>query len=230
MANLGSTVQDIGAGSMNVMNILIWVAIIFGIVTIVLGVFFWIWWKRKRYNLKVEIKLTRADGKITQGEWGQGFYNAKRGVVMIKRPYRGSKPVPMKIFDVRRYMQGADLITVIQISPEEYRPVLNDSWKEQIVDYVDTTNPKTDDEGNKLLDEEGEIIYNTKQVKEAIINIKVDPGKNKAWKVAWEEAAKKAYSLTSFLREHTTAISVAIVIVACFIGFAVLWTKLGTVC
>ncbi len=226
---MGDIVSSVGPSSQTVVWTVIWIFIaILGVVGVGLLIYFLI--KRKRWNLKVEIKLTRSDGKITNAEWGKGFYDSRRGVVMIKRPYKGSKPIPMKIFDVRKYMQGSDLITVIQAGPEDYRPVLNDSWTEHDVDYIDETSPVKDENGNLIMDEHGKQIFETKTVKESILNIKTDTGKNKAWRVAWEEAAKNAYTIRSFLKQYQAPISIGIVVVCCFIGFAILWTKLSSVC
>ena len=56
------------------------------------------------------------------------------------------------------------------------------------------------------------------------------PELNKAWKAAWEEAAKNAYTIQSILRQYSAPISIGIVVICCFVGFAVLWTKLSSVC
>jgi peptide subunit release factor 1 (eRF1) len=57
----------------------------------------------------------------------------------------------MKVIDIRRYLQGSNILTVIQVGAEDYRPVVNDSWTEHTVTYQD-------DKGN------------VEEVKEAIIN------------------------------------------------------------
>ncbi len=229
MANMGEIVNSVGPSTQTVVWTTVWVFVgIFALIAVGLLVFWAL--KRKKWNLKVEIKLTRSDAKITNAEWGKGFYDSRRGVVMIKRPFKGSKPIPMMIFDVRKYMQGSDLITVIQVGPEDYRPVLNSSWTEHEVDYLDETNPVKDENGNLILGEDGKQMYKTKTVKESILSIKTDTGKNKAWRVAWEEAAKNAYTIRSFLTQYQAPISIGIVVVCCFIGFAILWTKLSSVC
>ncbi len=163
---------------------------------------------KARWKLRVEIKLPRSDGKIIHSEWGKGYFNPKRGVVFIKRP-KIRKPFALKIFDVRKFLQGADTITVIQLSPEEYIPVLPKSFLVHEVEYVN--------------EETGE----TKIEKESILNIEVDEGKNKAWKEAFEQASKQAYSLTTFFTQFQTPIAVAIVLVASFAGFTMLWTRIG---
>jgi hypothetical protein len=65
---------------------------------------------------------------------------------------------------------------------------------------------------------------------DSILNIKVDTGEYKAWKSSWDNAAKRAYSLTSFLQQFAVPISIAIVLLACFVGFAILFTRIGSVC
>jgi hypothetical protein len=207
---ISNTINSIGGVSV---NFVLWAAIIIAVLvvlTLIIGGFVWYYWSRKRYNLKVEIKMPRSDGKIILGEWGRGLFNAKRGVLLIKR--NKMRPVPSKVVDIRKYLQGVDLITVIQVAPEDYRPVLNDSWTEFITEYED--------------DKTHEII----QVKESILNIKVDSGLNKAWKSAWDAASKRAFSLQSFLNQFQTPIAIAVVVVAVFVGIAILWTKVGSVC
>ena len=171
------------------------------------------WWfiSKKKWNLDVEFKLTRNDGRITNAEWGKGRYDTKKGVVFVKRPGDGkfSSGIPIKIFDIRRYLQGSFVLTVLQVGPEDFRPVLNDSWTEHIETYKD---PKT-----------GEI----KEVKESVLNIKVDSGLNKAWKSAWDSAAKNAYSIRSFFTQFQTPIAIGIVLISSFVGFAILYIKIS---
>jgi len=207
---------DIGGaifkGTGNTLLIFGWTVLIGGIaITLLLVAVSW-WYFKKRWNLNVEIKLVRSDGRITIGEWGKGLYNAKRGVVFIKREGVWFGSTPMPIFDIKKYLQGEKLLTVVQVGPDDYRPVLNDSWTKHSVEYEN--------------DETGEIV----EVKESILNIKIDTAMNKAWKSAWENAAKKAYSLTSFFTQFQTPIAIGIVIIACFVGFAIIWTRLGSIC
>ncbi len=232
MPDFGTTLQSFTSGGRGVLFTSIMIAIVFAIAAIILAVVYFFVYQRRKWNLKVEIKLVRSDGKIINGEWGKGLYNQKRGVVLIKRPTASmfSKPIPIKIFDPKLYMQGSDLITVIQIGPEDYRPVLNESWTEHLVEYEDTDKPLKDGGGNPLLDEKGNQLYETISVKESILNIKTDVGTNKAWQNAWEESAKQAFTIQSFLTQFQAPIAVGIVVIACFVGFAVLWTKLSTVC
>lgn len=189
-----------------------WILIIICVILVlcvIIGLFIWWKWSKSKYNLRVEVKIPRSDGQIILGEWAKGGFNLKRGVVYIKRDKL--KAVAMKVIDIRRYLQGQDLLTVIQVGPEDFRPVLNDSWTSHVVDYQDE-------------------LGNVEQVKESIINIKIDTGEYKAWKSAWESAAKRAYSLQSFLQQFAVPISIAIVLIACFVGFAILWSRMGSIC
>jgi hypothetical protein len=209
MADFGSIVGTVASGGASTVK---WMFIIIGailFICLVIGLFIWWKWSKNKYNLKVEVKMVRSDGRVVLGEWGKGSFNAKKGVVFIKRDKM--KEVPMKVIDIRRYLQGTDLLTVIQVGPEDYRPVLNDSWTEHNITYED-------ENGNKVV------------MKESILNIKVDTGEYKAWKSSWDSAAKRAYSLQSFLQQFAVPISIGIVLIACFVGFALLWTKLGSVC
>lgn len=133
-----------------------WILIIICVILVlcvIIGLFIWWKWSKSKYNLRVEVKIPRSDGQIILGEWAKGGFNLKRGVVYIKRDKL--KAVAMKVIDIRRYLQGQDLLTVIQVGPEDFRPVLNDSWTSHVVDYQDE-------------------LGNVEQVKESIINIKID--------------------------------------------------------
>lgn len=178
-------------------------------ILVMLGIIFSLWYFKKRWNLNVEFKLIRSDGKQVNAEWGKGYYNSKRGVVFVRRPTMGkfSRGIPIPIFDIRKYIQGDSIITVIQVGPEDYRPVINDSWTEHIIEGMD--------ENTKQI----------KKVKESILNIKVDSGLSKAWKSSWDAAAKNAYSIRSMLQQFQTPIAIGIVIICCFVGFAILWSK-----
>ena len=100
------------------------------------------------------------------------------------------------------------MITVIQLSPLDYRPVLPKSFLEFDVIHVD------DKTGKETL------------VKETVMNMECDTGASKAWQTSFEAAAKQAYSLQSFFTQFQTQISIAIVLIAVFVGIAALWTQL----
>lgn len=225
MADISGALGTVAAGGRGALFTTIWVSIailVVGLMLLGITVFFW---KRKKWNLIVEIKLPRNDTRIINAEIGTGSYDAKRGVVLIKR--KKAKPVPMKIFDVKRYLQGTNLLTVLQLGSEDFRPVLNDSWTEHLCEYKDETKPIKDEEGNDMFDEDGKQMFETTTIKESILNIKTETEHNKAWKAAWEEAAKNAYTVQSILRQYQAPISIGIVVICCFIGFAILWTKIS---
>jgi hypothetical protein len=205
-ANIVNQVGAFGSGAMSILWYILG-GIVVIILLIIIGV---IWYFKKRWNLVVEFKLVRNDGRLIGAEHGKGYYDAKKGVVYVRRPNMGkfAKGVAIKIFDIRKYIQGSDIITVLQVGPEDYRPVLNDSWTE----YVSTSQ-----------DSNGQIV----EVKEAVINIKVDSGADKAWKSSWDVSAKKAYSIQSMLAQFQTPIAIGIVIICCFVGFAILWSKMS---
>ena len=215
---LQDVIDSVSSGTGNVLGIFITSIIIGGVALLLAGVAIYYWYFKKKWNLKVEIKLPRSDGKIIHGEWAKGFYNAKRGVVLIKR--KGIKAIPMEVFDPKKYLQGSDLLTVIQVASEDYRPVLNDSWTEYKIEKRDKQT------GEILRDAEGNILYE----KLGVLNIKIDSGLNKAWKSSWDASAKKAYSLQSFFAQFQTPIAIGIVIISSFVGFAIIWTRLGSVC
>lgn len=229
MPELGEVIQDISSGGLGLTWIIIW-SLIVGIALIFIGFLVWLMFFKIKWNLRVEIKLPRSDGRIINGEWGKGFYDVKKGTVFIKRPGRGSRPVAMKIFDVKKYLQGTDLLTVIQVGPEDFRPVLNHSYSSHMVHYIDKSKPLIKEDGTPMLNDKGEPLYQTKAMKESIMNIETETGKNKAWKAAFEEAALNAYTIKSIFRQYQTPIAIGIVVICCFIGFAVLWTKLSSIC
>lgn len=207
MADIGGVISgNIPKGS--TVGLIMLMIIIAIIVFIVVGIAGYMIWQKKRWNLKIEIKLPRSDGHIVNGEWGKGYYNSKRGVIFIKRPGFAQPKIPLAIVDPKRYLQGADMMTVIQLSPLDYRPVLPRSFMKYDVTYID---PKTGKE---------------KVQKELVMNMRCDTGASKAWKVAFDAASKKAYSLQSFMQQFQTPIAIAIVLVAVFVGIAALWTQM----
>lgn len=214
MADFGSVISGvIPSGSNTIIIATIIIAVIFGFLLVV-GLLTW-WYFKKRWNLKVEIKLVRTDGKLVDAEWGKGYFNVKRGVVMIKRAGIRSRPIPMKVFDVRKYIQGSDILTVMQIGPDDYRPVLNTSWLEHNAKY-------------EVIDEDtGRPTGEIEVIKESVLNIEIESQEDKAWKTAWDAAAKKAYSISTFFQQFQTPIAIGIVVICCFVGFAILWARIG---
>ena len=209
---IGDVIDSITAGTGSVFWVIILVLVVGGLGLLIIGFAVWYFLAKKRWNLKVEIKLPRSSGGIIVGEWGKGRFDVKKGVVFIKRNGMFQPSIPMEVFDLKEYLQGDNIITVIQIGPDTYKPVSPKSWTEHSVTYV---NEKTKEE---------------KEIKESILNIKIDTGLNKAWKSAWTASAKRAYSLQSFLQQFQTPIAIAIVIIAVFVGFAIIWARLGIIC
>jgi hypothetical protein len=207
MADIGSVVSGVIPKGSSI-GLMILIGALMTLVLVIVGLIGFFTWNRKRWNLQVEIKLPRSDGKIINGEWGKGYFSSKRGVVFIKRPGTFQPKIPLKIFDPKRYLQGDRLLTVVQLSPVDYRPVLPESFLEHEVEYQD--------------DETGEIST----VKETLLNMKCDTGHSKAWQQAFDAASKQAYSLKSFMQQFQTPIAIAIVLVAVFVGFAAVWTQL----
>jgi hypothetical protein len=203
MVDTANMISSITGGTVSTIK---WFLIIIGIIIVVVGALAaFIYWRyrKSKYNLRVEVKLVRSNGQVIEGEWAKGSFG--RGVVIIKRDKK--KGVPMKCIDIRRYLQGSDLLTVIQLGAEDYRPVLYDSWTGHFVTYEN---------------EQGK----QETIKESVLNIKVDTGEYKAWKSSWDSASKRAYSLQSFLQQFQVPIAIAIVLVACFVGFAILYTRI----
>lgn len=191
-------------------------------------------WNKRRWHLDVEIKLPRSNGGMIVGEWGKGYFSPKRGVVFIKRPGLLSPKIPLKIFDPKRYLQGDRLLTVLQLSPVDYRPILPSSF---LTHEVEWECEQDYNEGDSFLDKinffrrKEEQVDSLKKgqkvmVKESILNIKCDDGASKAWLQAFDAASKQAYSLKSFMTQFQTPIAIAIVLVAVFVGIAALWTQM----
>jgi hypothetical protein len=203
-----------GLGGSGFMDSIIW--IILG--TIVLGLcglgLFYFFRKKKSWNLKIEFKIPRnireikkKDGSILvkgslNKEWGKGYYNAKEGVVYLKR--KGKKPVSMKPFDVKRYLSDNGILTVIQIGIEDYRPVLDDS-------YIEVVDDKTGEEA-------------------ALIKAKIDTSEGKSWRNSYERERKNTYTLSNWLREHGQILAFGIMVMMILVGFGILWTRLPKIC
>lgn len=218
MASIGDLLGGIGIGNPFSGGGFMGVALILIVGTVVaFGLFFFFFWffkKRRNYNIKVEFKLPRnigsvrtKNGKIKiygtlNKEWGKGFYDGKKGVVFVKR-YR-KKPVPMKPFDIKRYLSSGSILTVIQVGIEDYRPVLDDS-------YIEVIDDKTGEEA-------------------ALIRAKIDTTEGKSWKNSYERERKNTYTLSNWLRDHGTLVATGLVIMMVLVGFAVLWTRIPKVC
>jgi len=212
MASLGDMFGKIGIGGggggliQNMMMILI------GAVALA-SVIFGVWWvinKKKNWNLKIEFKIPRnikqvkrKDGSykvigVLNKEWGKGYYNAKRGVCYVKR--KGKKPVAMKPFDIKRFLSTGNILTVIQVGIEDYRPVLDDG-------YLEVMDDSTGEEG-------------------ALILARIDTTESKSWKNSFERDANSAYTIKNWLAEHGALVAMGLVLLMNLIGFAIVIAKL----
>jgi len=188
------------------------ITVLLGTVVLV-GCGFFIWfllYKRKRWNVSIEFKIPRnirevrmKDGQIVvQGtlnkEWGKGFYNSKNGVVNIKR--KGKKPTPMKPFDVKRFLSTGNILTVIQVGIDDYRPVLDES-------HTEATDDKTGEEA-------------------ALLKARIDTSESKSWKNTFERESKQAYSIKNWISEHGGLVAMGLVLLMNLVGFAIVISRL----
>lgn len=153
---------------------------------------------RRKWFLKVEFKIPRSDGKIINAEWGKGTYDANKGVVFVKRLKK--KKVAMKPFDVKRFLQGSDLLTVVQVGIEDYRPVLQES-------YLDMVDEETGEEA-------------------ALMKAKIDTSESKSWKSSFERETKNAYSIQTLFQQYAQYIGFGILFFMIFVGFAILYGRI----
>ncbi len=207
---IGAITPNFGSGGL--LGIL--ASIFIGMVGFGLAVGF-LWYvirRKKHWNMKVEFKIPRdlrqgqhgeVQGTITK-EWGKGFYDGKRGVVLLKR--KGKKEVAMKPFDVKRFVSAGNILTVIQIGIEDYRPVFEESYLEVVDD--------TPDENGVY--QEG-----------ALLHTKIDTSESKSWKSTFEREAKNTYSIANFLTLHGDKLVWGLVVLIVLIGQAIVITKLN---
>jgi len=205
---LGQQVSEIG-GTFGVLMKLLLYAVPLGI--FLLGIAYFVW-RKKRWNLKVEIKIPRGINQLREGEelnpeeitgiinaeWGQGGYNARRGVCFIKRKKR--KSVPMKPFDIKRFVQGAGILTVVQTGAESYSPVLPESFLQ---------------------------MYDDKTGEEAVLlKARMDNAESKAWRSQFEREAKNTYSIIGLLAMYKDYLGWGLILFVNFVGFAILYGKI----
>lgn len=159
----------------------------------------WLMWKKKKnYNLKVEVKIPRSDGKLFNSEWAKGEYNSDKGVVWIKR--KKVKPVAMEPFDASKFLQGdKNILTVVQLAPDHYLPLAYESFYE---------------------------VYDDKTKKGAVMSkMMSNYSRSKAWKNSFERERKQAFSIKNLLRDYAPYISIGMVIILWGIQFMVLYMK-----
>jgi hypothetical protein len=183
--------------------------------TIAIGIIAWLIYyfvkKKINYDLKVEFRLPRnlqrikdenGNEKMTgtiRKEWGKGYYDAKKGIVYIKR--KRKTPIPMKPFNIKEFLSDNNILTVLQVGVEDYRPVLEDSYLE-VVDY---------DSG-----EEG-----------ALIKAKIDTSESKTWKNSYERERKATYTISGWLQEHGQLLGFGFILICIFVGFAIVYGKIA---
>ena len=178
---------------------------------IILGIIWYFFKQKKHWNIKVEFRLPRnvqkrvdenGNEKIIgtiKKEWGKGFYDGKKGIVYIKRNKIAA--VPMKPFNVKEFLSENNILTVLQVGIEDYRPVLEDSYLE-VVDY------DTGEEG-------------------ALIKAKIDTSESKTWKNSYERERKATYTITGWLQEHGQLIGFGFILLSVFVGFAIVYGKIA---
>jgi len=202
MADIGNILGNVGNQIGTTMDVIMMMAAVMLVVGTVGGTLIYFLWEKKKWNLKVEFKIPRSDGKIVNGEWGKGAFNARTGKVWVKR--KGVKKVMMKTFDTKKYLQGSTLLTVIQLSPIHYIPVL----------------PRT---FTHLIDE--------KTGKEAaLMDLYADFSESKSWRNSVERDFKKAFSITSMFQQFQVPIAIGITALMIFVGFAIIWGRLPSIC
>jgi len=174
------------------------------------GFLWWFFKKRKSWNIKVEFRLPRHVQEIgyddgskriigtIKKEWGKGYYNANEGIVYLKR--KGVKPTAMKPFNVKEFLSDNNILTVIQVGIEDYRPVLEDS-------YLEVTDLKS---GNPSV----------------LLDVKIDTSESKAWKNSYERERKATFTISSFLREHGQLLGFGFILICVFVGFAIVLGKI----
>lgn len=193
VSNLGGIFGTIASVSMTVV-------IAFVVIAIIGGGAYWYWYNKKRWFLTVEVKIPRSDGKLLNAEIAKGSYDSKKGVVLIKR--RGMKACAVKPFDIKRYLQGGTILTVVQVGIKDYIPVMLDSYLEM----EDT--------------ETGEAA--------AMMKIKIDTSESQAWKTAFERDAKNTYSIMGLLQQHMPIIAIGLVIFLWGIQFLILYNRISS--
>lgn len=196
MATIG---QSIGTGA----DWLMWIIVGLFVLFVVFGGIGWFYWNKKRWNIKVEFKIPRSDGRTVNAEWGKGFYNARKGIVYLKR--KGiMRKIAMRPFKISKYLQGTNFLTVVQISPLIYEPILPSSFTKFI-------NDKT-----------GKEVY--------LLELHADLNTNKGWATYAERSGKATFSIASMLQQYQVPISIAIVLISVFLGFAIIWGRLPSIC
>lgn len=210
MADLGSMFSSFTGGSSGMIQSAVIMLVGALVLVMCVGGLLWFFKKRKQYNLRLEIKIPRNIKRVMDNEgneevygtlnkeWGKGFYDAKKGVVFIKR--KGKKPVAMKPFDVKRFLSTGNILTIMQVGIEDYRPVLDES-------YIEVEDSETGEQG-------------------ALIRAKIDTSESKSWKNSFEREAKLTYSIKNWIAEHGALVAMGIVLLMNLIGFSIVIARM----
>lgn len=170
---------------------------------------FGLWWflrKRKKWNIKVELKIPRNIREDENGnvvgtinkEWARGFYDSDKGVCYIIR--KGKKPSPMKPFDIKRYLSTGNVLAAMQVGMDDYRPILEEG-------YLNVADDETGEEG-------------------ALIKARIDTSESKSWKSSFERDSKSAYSINDFLSKHGALVAMGLVLLMNLVGFAIVIARM----
>lgn len=167
-----------------------------------------------RWNIKVNFKLPRGVVSLREGEKidisniqgtilhevGKAYYDSKMGVVWLKRKWK--KKVPMKPFNLSKYLQGTNVIDVVQVGVNEFLPI----YPQSFLLFED--------------DETGEDF--------TILDLKTDHSQDNAWAIEFERSTKNAYSVSSALEAllKSPIFLVGLVIFLWGIQFLLLYTKI----
>jgi len=214
--NLIGNIPIIGGGGLGTLILSILIGV--GSLALMGAIIYWLY-NRKKWNLLVDFKIPRnlqkADDTLAENEnaefkvdgfvnaeRGKGMYDSKNGVVWVKRKWMPK--VSIKPFDIKRYVQGSNILTVVQTGSNEYKPVLPRSYLN--VEGVDA---------------DGELEN------AVLLKTKLDNTESRAWKNQFERQAKEAFSIKKLLKEYGAQITMGIILLFNFIGFAILYTKIA---
>lgn len=201
MVDAGSLTSQLGSYLGIAGTWIIWGIIILVALAITGGSVYWAK-KRKKWNLRVEIKMPRSDGKLINSEKAKGFFDTKNGFVSLKR--KGLNPIDMKPFNVSKYLQGVKYLEVLQVGPDDFIPILPKSYA-----IIKKSNAVP-----------GE------QTDYALLDIYGDMGERKQWASNAVESALNRFTLKSFMKRHEFAISIIIIMFGLFIGFAIVLSQM----
>jgi len=156
-----------------------------------------IWFKRyqkKKWFLKVILKMPRNNGKTINTEIAKGYWDARKATLWVRR--ENKKKFFVKLDDIRKYLQGNEVIE-LEGSGVDWKPILFESYLE-------------------LIDEK------TGQ-KASIMNYSMDFSTDSNWAIASEREFINTFSLSDAIQKFgqyiAMGIMVAIVILAEVISY-----------